>query len=53
MKIILYSLVILFLIYGLLILPDPVQVVHGLLFLGGFGFFASQLYKEIKTKQTS
>ncbi len=39
MKIVLYSIVILFLIYSILILPDPVHMVHILLFIGGFGFF--------------
>ncbi len=53
MKITLYSLAILFLIYSLLILPDPVHVVHILLFIGGFGFFAKQLYSEIMAKQKS
>ena len=53
MKIALFLLAILFLIYGLLILPDPIHVVHILLFIGGFGFFAKQLYSEIMSKQKS
>lgn len=53
MKITLYTLAILFLIYSLLIRPDPIQIVYILLFLGGFGFFAKQLYTEIMAKQKS
>ncbi len=53
MKIALYSIAILFMIYSLLILPDPVHWVHVLLFFGGGSFFSIQLYKEIITKRSA
>jgi len=53
MKISLYSITILFMIYSLLILPDPVHLVHILLFFGGSTFFVRQLYKEIMAKRSA